>query len=319
MSDDSPLLARAAEVSKSALASGASQPARTRSETVEEAGVRFLVHVLVDDWGKTRPALECGDPGGASAPVEDEAGGEGKARTGVQGSQAAPVNPFLPYDRDLFVATLSTGHICLLNKYNVLPNHLLLVTPTFVEQETPLDLADFAAFWRCLTEFDGLAFYNSGPRAGASQRHKHLQVAPLPFDDGAPFLPVEAVLVNAQPDQQIACAPALPFSHVFMQLSLSWRTWAQEEAAHLLRAYHALLAAAGIVPVGERPAPHNLLLTRRWMMVVPRSRHAYAGIPVNSLGYAGSLLAKNEEQFHYLAAVGPLTVLRNTGVDRVAP
>ncbi len=290
----SALLARAAEVSRAALACGALQPPLVRKEHIEEAGIRFLVHVLVKKWGKS-------------------------SAFAAPSVKTPPVDPFLPHDPNLFVAEFATGHICLLNKYTVLANHLLLVTPEFVEQETLLNLADFAALWRCLAEFDGFAFYNSGARAGASQRHKHLQVAPLPLDDDGLSIPIDAALAQAQIERGIGHAPALPFVHGFAPLALTWSATPDDEAASLLRIYRGLLAATGVDASGVRPSPYNLLLTRRWMMVAPRIRHEYAGIPVNALGYAGSLLAKNEEQLRLLAAIGPLTVLRHTGVECGAP
>ena len=88
-------------------------------------------------------------------------------------------NPFLPYDRDLFVADLSPTHVALLNKFNVVDHHLLIVTRTFEDQETLLTREDFEALLICLSEIDGLGFYNAGRAAGASQRHKHLQMIPL--------------------------------------------------------------------------------------------------------------------------------------------
>lgn len=229
-----------------------------------------------------------------------------------------PVSPFLPYDRDLFVTTLPTGHICLLNKYNVLKNHLLLVTSEFVEQETPLEQADFVALWLCLAEFDGLAFYNSGETAGASQRHKHLQVAPLPIDHYTPSPPIEAALADLHGQEEIDVVHSLPFVHAVARLTLDWRANAETGAAILFHLYRALLDAIGCSLATGRPAPYNLLLTRRWMMATPRTRSSYFGIPVNALGYAGSLLARNEEQLKFLRKVGPLSVLRRVGVTRNA-
>ena len=55
------------------------------------------------------------------------------------------------------------------------------MTRAFEEQTDLLNLEDFAALWFCLQEIDGLAFFNGGKIAGASQRHKHLQLIPLPF------------------------------------------------------------------------------------------------------------------------------------------
>ena len=52
------------------------------------------------------------------------------------------------------------------------------------------------------------------------------------------------------------------------------------------------------------------------MMVVPRSQEKYLGISVNSLGFAGSLLVKNEEKLTQLKAVGPLNLLQAVGYRR---
>ncbi len=71
-------------------------------------------------------------------------------------------NPFLPYEQALYVADASPTHVCILNKYNVVDLHLLIITRQFEHQETLLTLADFRALWRCLIEYDSLGFYNSG-------------------------------------------------------------------------------------------------------------------------------------------------------------
>ena len=46
------------------------------------------------------------------------------------------------------------------------------------------DGADFDALARGLAAIDGLAFYNGGTVAGASQPHKHLQLVPVPLGVG---------------------------------------------------------------------------------------------------------------------------------------
>lgn len=56
-----------------------------------------------------------------------------------------PANPFLPYDGALWVTHLSDTHTCLLNKFNVVPHHVLVVTRKFARQTDPLDAADFDA------------------------------------------------------------------------------------------------------------------------------------------------------------------------------
>ncbi len=134
---------------------GALRSIPTSFELVEdgETGVEFVVR-MVDHLGQKR-----------------EAASE-QQRTGA--------NPFLPYNRELFVADLSETHLCLLNKYNVLDHHLLIVTRSFEEQESLLTLEDFEALWLCMAEREGLGFYNAGAEAGASQPHKHLQLVSVP-------------------------------------------------------------------------------------------------------------------------------------------
>jgi ATP adenylyltransferase len=56
--------------------------------------------------------------------------------------------------------------------------------------------------------------------------------------------------------------------------------------------------------------PYNLLVTRTWMMLVPRTRAEYQGIPVNGLGFAGALVARTPAQLAMLRERGPLAVLQ---------
>ena len=61
-----------------------------------------------------------------------------------------PANPFLPYDEALWVAHLSASHALLLNKFNVVAHHLLVVTRAFEPQAAPLSAGDMAATWRVM-------------------------------------------------------------------------------------------------------------------------------------------------------------------------
>ena len=90
---------------------------------------------------------------------------------------------------------------------------------------------------------------------------------------------------------------------------------AQVVGAELARRYWALLAALGLdhEDGGGLLPPYNLVATRRWMLLTPRARAEIDGIPVNALGFAGSLLARTPAQLEYLRTVGPLTVLESVG------
>lgn len=276
-----------------ALRSGALQPIVTEKRFVEDAGVRFLVRVV--------PALQRKD-------VEREQRAAG----------AKPANPFLPPEPDLLVGEVSPTYRAVLNKFNVIEHHLLLVTRDFQPQERLLDQADFDALARCMGELDGLGFYNGGEAAGASEAHKHLQIVPLPLAEEGPPVPVAPLIAGARGEGPILTVPGFPFRHALARLEpAAWD--AAEVAVRLLEAYRRLLAAVGIheVPGKEGPrqsGPYNLLLTRDWMLAVPRSRECCEGISVNALGFAGSLFLRRPEALEPLKRLGPMKLLARVGL-----
>lgn len=225
-------------------------------------------------------------------------------------------NPFLPYEEDLFVSDLSDQHLVLLNKFNVVDHHLLMVTRDFVSQKTWLDAADCLALAIVLSEMKGLAFYNGGWAAGASQPHKHLQMVPLPFFPDRPDLPISP-LISAAALQGIGQSPALPFVHGIAPLSLDWTDSPQTLASLLLDTYYQLLGAIGLPWQPDTPeatGAYNLLVTRDWMLMVLRSQPSFEDVAINALGFAGSLLVRNPQELEHLKQVGPMTVLQNVGV-----
>lgn len=289
---------RIEEQTAHALAVGALRSIPTRLEYIEDGGVRFVVRIAPSLARKDRARRK-------------------QAQAAASGKQA---NPFLPYERDLLVAEISDTHLCLLNKFNVVEHHLLIVTRAFEDQECLLDAQDFAAMWTCLLEFDGLGFYNGGRIAGASQRHKHLQMVPLPLAEGGPSLPIEPALAAACFDGEVGVSPALPFRHAAARVPsvCPGSQHPAEVATCLLALYRALLGAVGLQAVeGDRQsAPYNLLLTRQWMLLVPRSAEFFRGISVNALGYAGALLVRSDAQMALLKESGPMAVLRQVGIPR---
>ncbi|NJN24152.1 MAG: hypothetical protein HC810_06830 [Acaryochloridaceae cyanobacterium RL_2_7] len=46
------------------------------------------------------------------------------------------------------------------------------------------------------------------------------------------------------------------------------------------------------------------------MMAVPRAQEQCEGISINSLGFAGALLVKDEDQLEQLKAIGPMNILK---------
>ncbi|QGZ54321.1 ATP adenylyltransferase family protein [Paraburkholderia acidiphila] len=289
-----------------ALACGALHPIETAHTFIDDGGMRFYVRVAGNLARKEAARLT--------------------PQTVVASGSQPPRDPFLPYEPDLFVGDLTPTHVALLNKFNVIDQHLLIVTRRYEPQEAVLDAADFTALIAALREIDGLAFYNGGAAAGASQPHKHLQMVPLPLAGEGPHVtPLEALLGSAQTvhgARPIAIVPGLAFRHAFARLDLGRGKGITDDAVHVaLDCYRALLDAAGVpaIDVGgvaHQGAPYNLLVTRQWMLVVPRTAECVEGISVNSLGFAGSFFVRNAAQLQTLTQLGPMTALERVSVAR---
>ncbi|MDY6939882.1 MAG: phosphorylase [Cyanobacteriota bacterium] len=270
---------------------GALQPIATNYEFIEDGGIRFLVRMA------------------ANLDRKAKAKKEQNRKTTTSGKD---FNPFLPYEEDLFVADISQTHVGLLNKFNVVDHHLLIVTRAFEEQDTWLTRSDFMAMHACLAQVEGLAFYNGGTLAGASQRHKHLQLVPLPMIPDNKPIPIAEAIEKAEFRGAVGTVSAFPFVHAVGKLD---RTLSPEEAATAtLECYRTLLEAVGLdITQARPPQAYNFLATRDWMLVVPRTAECFESVSVNSLGFAGTLFVRNAEDLQRLKEVGPMSVLERVG------
>lgn len=284
------LWTRVIEQTEYALRTGALQSISTDYEFVEQNGISFLVRTL-------------------SNLVRKDAAKQAKST-----AAGKDFNPFLPYEEDLFVADISDTHLCLLNKFNVVDHHLLMITRAFEDQENWLTWQDFQAMWLTLAEIDGLAFYNGGKIAGASQKHKHLQLVPLPLAPQGGKIPIEQAIASTQFTGSVGTSPMFPFVHAIAQLNPDWVTSPDIAATATLESYQNLLDAVGIATnefkSDKQSGAYNLLATRQWMLLIPRLQESFASISVNSLGFAGSLFVRNDEQMQILKHYGPITVLQ---------
>lgn len=287
--------------SEHAIESGALHSIDTVATTVDAGGVSFVIRQVSSLARKASERRQQGE--------QDK-----------QGERKAPsADPFLPYEPDLFVADVSSTHVALLNKFNIVDHHLVVATRAFEEQECLLGLADFEAWCACLAEFDGLGFYNGGDAAGASQRHKHMQIVPLPICLDGAGVPIQTLFVDARHGEQAGTLPRLPFANAFTWLTPS----PPERAAQMaFERYDALLNALELGVERDDPsvcprqrAPYNLLLTRTWMLLVPRTTECVEGISINALGFAGSLVVRDAEQLDAIRRLGPLEVLRRVACE----
>ncbi|MDR5762645.1 phosphorylase [Caballeronia sp. LZ035] len=269
-----------------ALACGALRSFDTALSVIEDGGVRFLIRQAANLRRKEEAATRSATPAGAKR------------------------DPFSPCEAALRVGDIGARHFLLLNKFNVLAHHLLVVTNAFEAQQSLIDESDFAALFACLARVDALGFYNGGTIAGSSQPHKHLQLVPLPFDGHA--LPVEP-FIEAARTNAVFQAPQLAFRH-----AAAWL--ADDDPAHAHAVYLQLLKTIGVeridvAGVARQSAPYNLLVTRRWMLAVPRSVPDVQGVAVNALGFAGSLFVRDDAQRRIVETLGPMRLIANATIS----
>ncbi len=215
-------------------------------------------------------------------------------------------DPFLPYEKDLFIDNITDTHICLLNKYNVMKNHILIVTREFEDQESALSEPDFEALWLCMEKIEGLAFYNSGEKAGASQRHKHMQIVELPLAGQMDKLPIVHLISGLSSSSAPLLVPRFEFRHGLYFLTPEKLLGKKRAGFYLMEKYLSLLEYTGLA---ENWGPYNLLITKDWMLLIPRILECYKGISVNSLGFAGTFLVKDAKDFREIERAGLLKIL----------
>lgn len=284
------------EVSEKALNSGSLLPISTVSEYVDDNGIRFVVRILSNLVRKDEDRLKR--------------------------AQEKRGNPFLPYEKELFVSDISPTHLALLNKFNVMQRHLLIVTREFEDQENLLTPADLSALWTCMSEYDAVGFYNGGEAAGASQPHKHLQIVPLPLAEQGHSVPIQPLVDEIRDIGRITQLRSFGFRHCFAKLELDDSGFPLKPKEQCYDLYRRMLSDLGMSVPRERETvkqlgPYCLLVTRQWMLLVPRTQEFYGEVSVNSLGFAGCLLVRKSEHLDLVKKTGPLELLRSVSIPHL--
>ncbi len=209
-------------------------------------------------------------------------------------------NPFLPWETPLEIGRLADSHALILNKYPVQPCHLLLITRGWQPQTGWLDAADWRAVAHVAADTGGLWFFNSGPTAGASQPHRHVQL--LPRHPGEPSCPLATLLKHHLRD------PDPLGSWLY---ALSPRSDAREgRDLPVLYREHARRLGLGSPEDSSDPRhPYNLIFDDDWFLTVRRVREHCAGFSVNGLGFAGFLLCTAQSDLLWLERHGPWRLL----------
>ncbi|CAM9937951.1 unnamed protein product [Scytosiphon promiscuus] len=263
----SPLRKRLRSVADTALAAGITLPMHTTFEVVRAPG----------DGGRASEGVE----EGMDFIVSVISGGalEAKAAVATPPTSAASSDPFDPrvLDSRMIVEELPPSHSLVLNKFNTMRNHALIITKEFQSQEAALTETDFSAWYRVVEQLPGVGFYNSAVEAGASQRHKHMQVIPddalwdyrptaeeaIPVDE-----PISRLVGSSRDVSKVWKLPEFRFQHAFTLLpspeeladegaGAAGDDPAQRMAAHLRERYVQLLREVGFDTSSLSGQPEN--------------------------------------------------------------
>ncbi|MCB4427730.1 ATP adenylyltransferase [Synechococcus sp. MU1643] len=272
----SELLRKATEVTVAATASGALVPLDTSlTHLLGEGGSRFELRHLLSATPKH-----------------------------LRASGPKP-NPFLPWDQRLEVDRIGDSHVVILNKYPVQTSHMLLITQDWQPQTGWLSMEDWQSLARIDATTTGLWFFNSGPDAGASQPHRHLQL--LPRAAGERICARDGWFRRCAQDATSSVQdPLLRSSRVAAISSTLTGETLQDR-------YLALAQDLGLGHPSTDDCPrgaYNLLLSREWMAIVRRRREGIRGFSVNALGFAGSLLSTEASDRQWIQDSGPEALLQ---------
>jgi ATP adenylyltransferase len=125
-------------------------------------------------------------------------------------------------------------------------------------------------------------------------------------------MPIEGWLEEARFSGRFGRVDRVPFEHLAGRVAVD-----DDVVDETFDLYVSMIGALGLGTAdGKQSGPYNLLLTREWMVLLPRRAECFEGISVNAIGFAGGLLVRTEEQLSRVREVGPLGVLAAVGAPR---
>ncbi|KAF2715239.1 hypothetical protein K504DRAFT_368043 [Pleomassaria siparia CBS 279.74] len=202
-------------------------------------------------------------------------------------------------DQRLRVAVLNGTHDLALNLFAIdRPQFVLLTLDSYRRQHEPLDVDDFKAALEMVNELkDIYAIFNCSEAAGCSRVHKHMQGLrgpPTAFDSftkGSSKIPFKS------------------FAHHFTS------GFSSVPASDILGVYQQFLEKTRkLLGKNEQEVcPHNVVLWRDWMIVVPRRQAAVEKASANAAGMLGSVWVPERSGVDVWLRLGCKSVLEQLG------
>ncbi len=214
------------------------------------------------------------------------------------------INPFSPWDNILEIDSIGKYHQLILNKYPVQLGHILLISNVWKEQNGWIDIKDWEAIKEVNRDTTGLWFFNSGPLAGASQPHRHIQL--LRRDPSELSCPREKWILDFD---KVNYKNERFYKNILLK---KFSRTLNKENIHEIYKELAYKLGLGEPEIDKKPIyPYNLIFTNNWMLLIKRKTDNLYGISVNALGFAGYLLVTQRSDINYLKKFGPEKLLEN--------
>ena len=214
------------------------------------------------------------------------------------------INPFRPWDNILEIDSIGKYHQLILNKYPVQLGHILLITNEWKEQNGWIDNKDWEAIKEVNEDTTGLWFFNSGPLAGASQPHRHIQL--LRRDPSELTCPREKWILDFD---NVNYKNQRFYKNIILK---KFSKTLNKENIHEIYKDLSYKLGLGGPEIDKKPRyPYNLIFTSHWMALIKRKTDNLYGISVNALGFAGYILVTEKSNIDYLRKFGPEKLLED--------
>ncbi|KAK4196027.1 putative 5',5'''-P-1,P-4-tetraphosphate phosphorylase [Triangularia verruculosa] len=222
------------------------------------------------------------------------------------------------------------AHYMIFNKFCAArPHYLLLTQDGHRRQHESLNMDDFHTLWGALAELNKnweakkpgarryLGMFNCGIDSGCSRLHKHMQVLAVPEESEFRLWPDSGSNDGGQEH--------IPFKYYKHNIDEQLDESSRERAAWtkylaFTSAAHQALADIGHVPHAPDGVdlativPHNVILTREWLLVIPRTKAGMNGADANAAGYLGMVWVSDEERVKRWTDQGPTKLLTSLGL-----
>ncbi|KAK6510484.1 hypothetical protein TWF506_009590 [Arthrobotrys conoides] len=228
--------------------------------------------------------------------------GHGTERNNPDGSFADP-------DPNFVIGKLGETHTLIFSKFCVPRPHFVLHTNQFELQSDDLTRSDLDSAWQVLETFSRTPYmmiFNCGVDAGSSRSHKHMQFFPKPEGPVFKLFPDQAHLIEGD----VVTIPTVPYKHYITALP------AKPLVDDLVQRYNILVGLAKIALEPVKGTAHNVVMTKDWIMVIPRAWRGFDRAGANAAGMVGMVWVGSDQERQDWSTFGLTSYFHKLGLPQ---